>query len=693
MNKKRVYIALYALILLSILANAVHAQLLEPILEPIARLNIIGIMQGPLGIVVDTILLFVILLGAAQAGLGDRFSNNKSIGVAVGIALAIAAAYGEYVTDFRLIQLWPLAMLMAVLAIGFAAYNYFKQISGTQNRGFAMLGFAFLFYYFTAVVPALADYFRESENAYMQLIWAVLNLVAIVCLIWGIIDLFRGLIGGAGGGSGGGSSSGGGGPGGGAGGGGGPGLWNRFWDWRDKRKEDKERSGATLDYENPGTVKLKVVDLHDNPINGANVTITGAKDWSYRDQEITGPDGNIQRDFTNVPSGQLHIEVRHPNYKFWSLQLGTTKNKRHRQITLKGGETADVLVRLSRVEQNGEVKGRIIDEDKAKAESKVNRKSDGVDLNNPNYDIGNKQGRQVVALERIERGRSVEYVDMGIHGVTADANGYFHMQKLPMGKNFVIGTPIDISGHKNCYLTHLGIVIDNILYRGTKYGRGGQGGENPQPPTDIHLGRYDKLTDVVDFAHEKGLGKIKHIWNASKSVGRKISRLTKYYGNEENVVISFSKTVGAIGTVKGRVVNGSYVTKHMNTRPPKYTDANDIMTDVKRWPQGPGLPNFKVRAVYSYQDASNPRIAGPWVPAGVDGNFTINVPIIARNILIEAEKATGSPKRIGVHLGWTAPPTGSPSATFDLTPAGVLQQDVLVPIWGITLPEVKVVSK
>jgi len=131
MNKKRVYIAIIAIVLFTLLATTVVAQLLEPILRPIADINIIGVMQGPYGIVVDTILIFVILVGAAMAGLGERFADNKSIAVAVGIALALGGAYGEYVTGFRMINLWPLAMVMVLLAFGFAAYNYFKKISGT----------------------------------------------------------------------------------------------------------------------------------------------------------------------------------------------------------------------------------------------------------------------------------------------------------------------------------------------------------------------------------------------------------------------------------------------------------------------------------------------------------------------------------------------------------------------------------
>ncbi|MBU0535607.1 MAG: carboxypeptidase-like regulatory domain-containing protein, partial [Nanoarchaeota archaeon] len=473
---------------------------------------------------------------------------------------------------------------------------------------------------------------------------------------------------------------------------GGPGLWSRFWDWRDKRNKEKGEQHPPLDYKNPCTVKVKVVDLHDNPINGAKVTITGVKDWSFRDQEITDVDGNIKRAFSNIPSGHFHIEARHPNYKFWSLQLGTEKNKRHREVVVSGGETADVLVRMDRVEELGVVKGRIIDEDKAKAETRVNRKSKGSTLNDKAYEIGNKDLKQVVALERVERGTGVEYVDMGVNAVTTDADGYFEMQKLPLGKNFVIGTPIDIPGHRNCYVTHLGWVIDNILYRGTKYGRGGQGGSNDPPPKDIYLGKKGGDWNVP---HEKGFSKLKYAWTVPRGAVSKISKWTKYYGNEDNVVISFTKKVSVIGTVRGKVVNGSYVIKHMLSRPPKYANAADIINDTKRWPRGPGLPNSKVRATYYFEDRTNPRQATPWVPAGLDGMYTLFVPVTAIDVVVEVrlEPHGGGSVKVGVHVGWPLGqcPAGTPNAPFDLTPGATDRNDVLLPIWGVSLPDVKVI--
>ncbi|MCX6707132.1 MAG: hypothetical protein NT001_03245 [Candidatus Woesearchaeota archaeon] len=188
MNKKRMYIVLFSLILLSLFAATVSAALLDPVLSTLDKINIVG-TYGKYGFIIDTILYFVILIGAAQAGLGERFKDQKSIVVAVGIALAIGAAIGEQRTGFRLGNFWPLALLMAILAIAFGVYGYFKKISGTQNRGFAMLGFAFLFFYIQSAIPGLASQFANSTNDYVKLIWSVVTIIAIVCILWGIWKL------------------------------------------------------------------------------------------------------------------------------------------------------------------------------------------------------------------------------------------------------------------------------------------------------------------------------------------------------------------------------------------------------------------------------------------------------------------------------------------------------------------------
>src|SRR3989344_5158527 len=383
MNKKRVYIALFAFILITVFATAVQAQLLDPILRPLQQIDIVGTYQR-FGFVIDAILYFVILVGAAQTGLGDRFKDNKSITVAVGIILGIAAAIGEQRTGFRLGALWPLALMMALLAIGFTVYNYFKKVSGAQNRGFAMLGFAFLFFYFQSAAPGLAREFERNPNQYVRLIWALLNIIAIVCLVWGIIELVRGIANWGAGGAGGGGGAGGAG---GAGERGGPGLWQRLFGGGERTPED-------LDYTNPGTVVVKVTDMNEKPIYGAQVIIKGEK-LKYRLPIVkkiftkwTQPP-NGEAVFDNMPSGLLRAEARHPNYKFWKFYV-SRKSSRHTGLNtfyLQAGETAEVTIQLKMVEKGGRsISGRVINYTKTHALG-IDHNIKGSKLNDVNHPL------------------------------------------------------------------------------------------------------------------------------------------------------------------------------------------------------------------------------------------------------------------------------------------------------------------
>ncbi|MCX8147281.1 MAG: hypothetical protein N3D84_02340, partial [Candidatus Woesearchaeota archaeon] len=250
---------------------------------------------------IDAILYFIIIVGAVQIGLGSRLEGRggKAVTIGVGIALSIAAAAGEKIIGFKLGDLWPLAIIMALLAISFGFYGFIKKISGSQNRAFALLGFTFLWYFLNTVAPKLIEWMKSHKN--LELVWNLLHIIALFCLIWGIIELLRSLFG-VGGASAGGVEGGG-------GEGGRRGPLGRLWDHMRRRGE--EEGEEILDYGQPGTVRVKVVDLHGKPINGAEVVITGAKGgwpralpgWRKRGpffRNITLPDGSVPP-FEGVP--------------------------------------------------------------------------------------------------------------------------------------------------------------------------------------------------------------------------------------------------------------------------------------------------------------------------------------------------------------------------------------------------------
>ncbi|MBU0536057.1 MAG: hypothetical protein KKE20_03770, partial [Nanoarchaeota archaeon] len=105
-------------------------------------------------------------------------------------------------SGFRLASIWPLALVMVFFTFGLAFYNFIK--GGACERGVGMLAFAFLFFFFQALVPSLTAWFARHSNQYVRLIWSIMLLVAIVCLVAGVIELLRCL--GVGSGSGGGGS-------------------------------------------------------------------------------------------------------------------------------------------------------------------------------------------------------------------------------------------------------------------------------------------------------------------------------------------------------------------------------------------------------------------------------------------------------------------------------------------------------
>lgn len=487
MNKKRMYIILFSLILLSLFAAAVSAQLLDPILKPLEQIDIVG-TYARFGFIIDTILYFVILIGAAQAGLGERFKDQKSIVVAVGIALAIGAAIGEVRTGFRLGNFWPLALIMGILAIGFAVYGYFKKISGTQNKGFAMLGFAFLFFYIQSVpgLKTLKDQFEKSPNEYVRLIWSVITIIAIVCIFWGLWELARGI---ARWGSEGAVTPPTPTPG--PAGAGGPSWWSRFRDRRDRRNQ-----GRTLDYANTGTLIVNVVDIKRDPIAGSEVRIVGKK-WRYRvpflkEVRREHADEEGKATFQNVPSGMIKITALHPGYKFYKFIDRARNIISDDAITqVMQGVTTEVTIQLRREEEGGMITGRVVGHQFAAAR-KISPKKDGEYIYKGFRDerIGSdKENIGVfnlpVAAFRIDPSTR-NPVRLSVPTRT-NRFGDFAISGLPVGSNIFAVATVEGDDHR----------LADVDHTMGDYGRGGQRGSNKRPPKEIILSTFHKHEKYV----------------------------------------------------------------------------------------------------------------------------------------------------------------------------------------------------
>jgi len=81
---------------------------------PLYGLNV-GSIYAQYSLIVDSMLLVLILVGATQFSLGKHFGKDKggkAVIIGVGVSLAVAAILLEYRTGYRLGNLWPIAIFI-----------------------------------------------------------------------------------------------------------------------------------------------------------------------------------------------------------------------------------------------------------------------------------------------------------------------------------------------------------------------------------------------------------------------------------------------------------------------------------------------------------------------------------------------------------------------------------------------------
>lgn len=192
--KKRVMIGILALLFI-LASSIVYSQgVLDTALRPFDTYNPAIFYQNH-WYIIDSFIYLMILLGVAQFSLSKQFPGRagKAVVIGVGLSLALAASLFEYKNNFKLVEkLGPLAIIIVCVLFLWGVYK-FAQSLGAGGKAFAMLAFAFLFFYLCAMLPSLVDWFAKNPNENIRLIWAVLNLVALIFLVWGVISLFSSL--------------------------------------------------------------------------------------------------------------------------------------------------------------------------------------------------------------------------------------------------------------------------------------------------------------------------------------------------------------------------------------------------------------------------------------------------------------------------------------------------------------------
>lgn len=358
MNKRRVYLAVLLVSILILLSSAVYAQgLLNSVLTPFKQLDIGAAYENPTtAYILDSIIYFIILIGAAQFALSKQFEGRggKAVIIGMGIALSISAVMFERKYGFRLGTVFgPLAIIIVVLIFLVAAYRIVQAL-GVGGKYAGMLAFSFLFFYVSSQLPSVESWFMSNPNDMIVTIWLFLQLFALVFLIWGLVGVIASLAGIGGGGA---LSKAGDFLGDkGAGGGGG----DKEEPLRDHGEVPEPgsvpREEEQFDYRNPGIVDVEVVDLKGNHVSGAQVTLTGASSgkpwhrafWRKRGpyySGVTGDDGKVH--FPGVPSGNMRLSVTSIGYTFYELSID---NIRTTYIIVKPGDTAtEVLVRMKKI--------------------------------------------------------------------------------------------------------------------------------------------------------------------------------------------------------------------------------------------------------------------------------------------------------------------------------------------------------
>src|SRR3989338_5941165 len=140
---------------------------------------------------VDLVIYAFLFVYVAKFAFHKQQGLNKAAAV-LGLALAVSSAVYESQSGFRLGDIGPFALALALLVFGMAVFRLFQglNIGGEQSAAFAYVAaLAFL----STVASPLFELLRESaeNNPALALIDALLNIFLVVAVIAIIVGLGR----------------------------------------------------------------------------------------------------------------------------------------------------------------------------------------------------------------------------------------------------------------------------------------------------------------------------------------------------------------------------------------------------------------------------------------------------------------------------------------------------------------------
>jgi len=136
----------------------------------------------------DAVIYFILFIGLAKTALGEKFKDNKTVPVMMGVILAIAMAVFEYQSGFKLADLAPFAAFIVFLMFGIGVYSFTKARSNS-TMGAIAVGFLAMDILITQAAPKLNEWIDKVP--WLATLKSVILVASIIALIYSISDWIK----------------------------------------------------------------------------------------------------------------------------------------------------------------------------------------------------------------------------------------------------------------------------------------------------------------------------------------------------------------------------------------------------------------------------------------------------------------------------------------------------------------------
>ena len=193
MNQKRALFWTVLIVLLLAGLPAVSAQ--TNVLESVAQIfggQDFGTIYNNYWWIIDLIIYLFLFGFVGKLALGHQFQGKGgSLGIIVGVALAISVVFFESNTGFRLGHIGPFGLAVALVIFGIVVYRLFEGLFPAQGGGLngAALAFTFVAIYgfLITIASPLFIWVARQNNPYLSFLSAILNialLASLVVIVW-----------------------------------------------------------------------------------------------------------------------------------------------------------------------------------------------------------------------------------------------------------------------------------------------------------------------------------------------------------------------------------------------------------------------------------------------------------------------------------------------------------------------------